>query len=235
MMYHRNRALWHYWSPRWVLFSVYGRKVSHTHILVPLLSRRTSISGAAAMASSSAACTLCTYRLRISSCPSRRSRAWSSVLNYVLPLRAAARYPMKTQETVHLSQADRVGLVISRPPAWLTNGWSPALGLRPWSPGKGPVGRSFAGPHQPAGTPPNIWGDTLDEMPLLLEGIFNTSIVFLRMLVFHPIQHVHRVCSPSHILNQKLILWLLVTNDFTKVANFSDHAQIIGKWSLDQS
>ena len=74
------------------------------------------------MASSSVACSFFTFWQQISPRPSRRSRAWSPVLNSVLPWKAAIRCPVTTQGDVQFSKVDIVGLGISSP-AYLTGRW----------------------------------------------------------------------------------------------------------------
>ena len=96
-------------------FTLDFRKASHSPFLVPRLSWRASITGAAFVDSSIPACVFCTLWCRISRLPSYRSREWSPVLNYVLYQISTTRCTVATQEAIQFSEVDRAGFVISSP------------------------------------------------------------------------------------------------------------------------
>ena len=95
----------------------------------------------------------------------------------------------------------------------------------PWTcpPGKGLIGRIFAGLLYWVECHPNAWGDSMEETTLLLEGLFKTIICYLRMSTRHPNQHFHRVSPPLHLIIQPCLLRLCVTNQAVKVAPYGDH------------
>ena len=53
---------------------------------------------------------------------------------------------------------------------------------------------------------PDVWGDVLDKIPLLLEGVFQTRIGCLLVLAHHPVYHPHKVSSPLDFLHDPCFL-----------------------------
>ena len=73
-----------------------------------------------------------------------------------------------------------------------------------WPQWKVPVGRSASKPPQTKKILPDAWGDELDKSPLLLERIFHTSIVCLRVSMQHPCHQFYRVGRPFDLISDIL-------------------------------
>ena len=143
------------------------------------------------MDSSSAACALCTLRLRISTCPSRRIRAWSPVLNYFLPQRDATRFPVTTQDDTQFYQADIVVLGIASPTCLTDRQTIKRVGtleVAPWK--RSRMEKLFRDSLTGRNASP-MSGVTRWKILLLMERLLHTSVCCLRMSSRHPRQHFY--------------------------------------------
>ena len=71
---------------------------------------------------------------------------------------------------------------------------------------------------------PNSWGGAMDKIPLLLEGLFQTSIGCLRVLARHLGHHLQWVSLYLDVLHDLNLLCGRVTDEAAKVADYGDHS-----------